>query len=133
MRRRAVNVVIDLFDVFAVIALTIAQAKEPLFQNRIAAVPQCQRKTQDLVFVRDAANAVLAPSISTGARLIVSKIVPRIAIGAVIFADGAPLAFTQIWTPFLPIFLEDMYLLRNLDHILLEIAVQLSFLSRASY
>ena len=47
VRRRRVEVVVALLDVLAVVAFAVGQAEQPLFQNRIASVPERQREAQD--------------------------------------------------------------------------------------
>ncbi len=46
MRGRRVQVVVALLDVLAVIPFAVGQAEQAFFQNRIAAVPERQRKAQ---------------------------------------------------------------------------------------
>ena len=45
------------------IGLAIGQAKCALFEDRILAVPQDQRKTQPLVIVTETGETILAPVI----------------------------------------------------------------------
>ena len=51
-----------------------------------------EREADALVAVANAADAVLAPAIGAGARVIVREIFPGGAVGAVILANRAPLA-----------------------------------------
>src|SRR5271166_243928 len=90
---RAVQIMIIFFDVLTVIGLAVGQAERALLQDRILAVPQRQRKTQTLVIVTDAGEAVLTPVISARTGLVVTEIVPGVPVRAIILADGAPLAF----------------------------------------
>ena len=46
--RRRVEVVVQLFHVFAVIAFGVRQAEQTLFQDRVVAVPQRERQAQAL-------------------------------------------------------------------------------------
>ena len=78
MRRRGIEVVVQLLDVLAMISLGIGQAKQPLLENRIAAVPQGQRQTEMLLIVADARQAVLAPAIGAAAGLFVGEVFPGI-------------------------------------------------------
>ena len=64
---------------------------EAFFENRVLAVPQRQAKAKPLLVVGDSSQAVFAPSIRAGARLIVREIIPGVAAFAVIFANGSPL------------------------------------------
>src|SRR5262249_30205110 len=98
-----------LFDILAVVTLRIGEAKEPLFENRIFAIPQRQRKAQALPIVGEAGQTVLAPAVSPRASLIVAEVVPRVAIVAVVFAHSAPLALAQVGAPLVP---HDTVLLR---------------------
>src|SRR5262249_38498627 len=50
----AIEVKIIFFDVFPVVALAIGQAKEPLLEDRVLAIPQGKRKAQPLVVIADA-------------------------------------------------------------------------------
>ena len=99
MGRRTVDVVIQLLDVFAVIALGIGQPEQPLLQDRIALVPQRNAEAQVKMVVAKTADAVLAPAIGAAARVIVRQIIPSIAIGAVVLAHRSPLPVTDIGTP----------------------------------
>ena len=84
------------------VAFTVGQTEEALLENGILAVPEGKRKAQSLFFVGQTGNAVFAPAIGSRSGMVVSKIVPGIAAFAVIFPDGTPLSFTQIWSPSLP-------------------------------
>src|SRR5262245_9291489 len=61
--RRRVEVEVVLFDVLAVVGFAVGQAKKALFENRVLAVPQRQRKTEPLVVVGKTGQTVLAPAI----------------------------------------------------------------------
>ena len=102
MRRRRVQVVVELLDVFAVISLAVGQPEKSLLQNRIALIPQRQGQAQNLVVVGKSRDTVFAPAIRAAAGVIVRKIVPGIAMRAVVLAHRAPLPFAQIRTPLLP-------------------------------
>src|SRR5580698_9005068 len=52
--------------------------------------------------VAKAGDAVFAPAVSAGTRVIVREIIPGVAVGAVVLANRAPLAFGKIRTPALP-------------------------------
>src|SRR3954454_6024852 len=94
-----VQVVIILLDIFPVITLAIGQSEHPLLQDRVLAIPERQRKTQPLLIITDAGEPVLTPVIGARAGLIVAKIIPCVAVRAVILTDGAPLALAEIWPP----------------------------------
>src|SRR5215510_3117144 len=84
------------------ITLAVGESKEPLFQNRIALVPESQGKAESLLVIRDAAQPVFAPSIGARAGLVVWEVVPSGAIVAVILSHRSPLAFAKIRSPLLP-------------------------------
>ena len=102
MRRRGVEVIIKFLHVLAVIAFAVRETKEPFLQNRIFAVPQRQRQTEALLLVADAGQTILAPAIGAAAGVVVRKVIPRRAAGAVILAHRAPLAFGKIRPPKMP-------------------------------
>jgi hypothetical protein len=99
--RCAVEVVIVLLDVLAVIALAVGQAEQPLLEDRVLAVPQGNRKAQPLVVVAETGKPILAPVIGARAGLVVGKVAPCIAVLAVVLADGAPLALAEVRPPLL--------------------------------
>ena len=66
-------------------------------------VPQRQREADVLMPIGDAGEPVLIPAIGSRAGVIVRKVVPRGAVRAVVFADGAPGAFTEVGSPALPV------------------------------
>ena len=81
------------------IPLIAGQSEEPLFENRIAAVPESQREAQPLVVIADSRDAVLAPAIGAHVRMLEGEKLPRGAAFAVVFTNGPPLALRQIRTP----------------------------------
>jgi hypothetical protein len=85
----AVEVIIIFLDVLPLIALAIGEGEEPLFEDRVLAVPQDNGKAQSLVVVADLGEAVFAPVISTRAGLVVGEIVLCIAVLTVVLADRA--------------------------------------------
>ena len=92
VRGCTVDVKIIFFYVFAVIALVACESEIAFFQDRIMAVPEGQCKAKLLAAVTDAQDPVLAPAIGPGAGLVVGKIFPGRAVGAVVLPDCAPLA-----------------------------------------
>src|SRR6516165_5247829 len=104
MRRRAIEIVVELLDVLTVIAFAVGEPEQALLEDRVAPVPQCHRETQPLLVVREPRDAILTPAVSTAARLIVREVVPRVAVGAVILTHRSPLAFGEIRAPGLPAF-----------------------------
>ena len=99
VRRRVVEVEVVLLDVLAVVALVGRQAEEPLLEDRIAAVPEGGGEAQELVAVADAGDAVLAPAIGLAAGQVVRQVVPGVAVGGVVLADGAPGAVGDVRPP----------------------------------
>src|SRR5262249_7626900 len=89
-------------DVLAVVAFVVREPEEPLFENRIVAVPQRKGKAKTLLVVGDAREAVFAPVIRARAGVLVREVVPGVAVVAVILADGSPLPLAQVRTPLLP-------------------------------
>src|SRR6516164_2396197 len=99
---RAVEVEVILLDILAVITLAVAQPEQPFLEDRVAPVPQRQREAEQLAVIGDASEPVLPPPVRTVLRVIVSEVVPGVAVRAVIFAYGPPLPLTQIRPPLLP-------------------------------
>jgi len=64
--RRAVEVKVVLFDVFAVIRLAVRESEQALLEDRVLAVPQGQAEAEVLLVIGNAGDAVLAPAV--GAR-----------------------------------------------------------------
>jgi hypothetical protein len=56
------------------VALGICQAEQALFDDRVPLIPQGQRQAQPLLVVADPGNAVLAPPVGAGPRLVVTEI-----------------------------------------------------------
>src|SRR5262249_9751220 len=84
------------------IALVVGESEEALFQDWIALVPESQCKAESLLVIRNAAQPILAPSIGARAGVVVWKVVPSVAIVAVVLAHRPPLAFAKIRSPLLP-------------------------------
>src|SRR5690242_20561923 len=103
MGRDVIEIEVIFLDVLAVISFVPANAKQALLEDRIAAVPEREGETQPLVVIADAGNAVLGPAIGAGAGVIVWKKLPRVSIGAVVFARIAPGSLRQIRSPASPV------------------------------
>ena len=99
---RAVEVVVVLLDVLAVVALAIGEAEETLLDDRVAPVPQRQRKAQPLLVVGDAGQAVLAPAVDARSGLIMAEVLPGITGSAVVLAHRTPLTLREVGPPGLP-------------------------------
>jgi hypothetical protein len=90
-------------DVLAVVRLGTGQPEGALLENRVAPVPQRQAQTEALFDVREPGESVLAPPVGPGPGVIVGKVGPRLAIGAVVLADGPPLALADVRPPEVPV------------------------------
>src|ERR1700676_1085299 len=102
MRRRGIQVVIELLDVLAMIGLIVGEAEETLLQNRVMAIPQRHRQAQVLLVVADACDRVLAPAIRPTPRLIVAEVFPGGATARIVFPHRSPLTFAEIGSPASP-------------------------------
>src|SRR5262249_26527712 len=102
VRGGAVDVEVILLHIFAVIALTIRQTEQALFEDGIAAIPKSDREAKLLLVIRDARQSVFSPAIGARARLVMTEIVPGISVVTVVLANRAPLPFAKIGSPFLP-------------------------------
>jgi hypothetical protein len=57
----------------------------------------------ELLFViGNARQTIFPPAIGAGAGLVMTEVVPSVSILAVVFANRAPLSFTEIRSPFFP-------------------------------
>src|SRR5262245_59823901 len=102
MGRRAVEIEVVLIDVLAVIPFAVGETEEAVLQDRIAAVPQRDRKAQALLIVGHAGQPVFTPPVGARAGLIVREVRPRIAVVAVVFANSPPLALAEVRSPLPP-------------------------------
>ncbi len=99
---RAVDRPPVLLDVLAVVALAVGETEQPFLEQRVAAVPHRQREVEESETVADAADAVLAPTVGTGVRLLEGQVVPGVAVGGVVLAHRAPLPPGQVRAPQAP-------------------------------
>src|SRR5690349_7739281 len=99
MRWRRREVVVVFLLVLPVVALCVTQAEQSLLQDRIPAVPESQRETQNLVPVADAGQSVFAPPICPAASHVVRQVVPGVSICGVVLAHRSPLPFADVRTP----------------------------------
>src|SRR5215831_3341504 len=102
MSRRTVQVDVVLLDVLTVIGLAVGEAEQTFFQDRVPAIPESNREAELLLIIGDPRKAIFAPAVGAGPRLVMTKVVPRIPVRAVVFANCTPLPFTEIGPPFLP-------------------------------
>ena len=111
VRRRAVQVAVELLARPRRGCPPAGQAEEALLENRVAAVPQRQREADALVPVRDAREAVLVPAVGARSGVVVREVVPGGAAGAVVLAHRAPGPLAQVRSPALPVLLLEPRLL----------------------
>ena len=102
VRWRAIEVEVVLLHVLAMVAFAVGQPEEPLFENRILAVPEGQAEAEALLVVGNAGDAVFAPAVGARAGMVVREEVPGVAVLAVVLAHGAPLSFTEVRPPLFP-------------------------------
>ena len=99
MRRQVVGVEPIVLGVFTVIPVVSIQPERALLDHGVLAVPQRERETETLTFIRDAEQPVLVPAIGAAARVIVGEVAPGVAIAAVVFAHSAPGALGEVRSP----------------------------------
>ena len=85
------------------VALRPGQPERTLLQDRVLTVPQGQAQAEPLFHVTKSGQPVLAPAIGPGPGLVVRQVIPRLAVGAVILADRAPLPLTDVGAPPVPL------------------------------
>ena len=100
--RRRVEVVVELFDVFAVVAFRSGEPEQPLLEDRISLVPQREREGEAALVVADAQQAVFAPAVGPAPGLVVREILPAVAVRRVILPHRPPLTLGQVGAPALP-------------------------------
>ena len=101
--RHGVEVPPVLLDVLAVVALAAGQPESALLEDRVAPVPQRQRQAQPLLDVAEPGQPVLAPPVGPGPGVVVRQVAPRLAVGAVVLPDRAPLPLAEVRTPQVPV------------------------------
>src|SRR5207244_684782 len=97
------KVEVILLHILAVIAFGPCEPEEPLFQDQVLPVPERQREAEELPAVADAAQPVLVPPVSSGARVVMGEVGPCAAVRAVILAHGTPRALAEVRPPALPV------------------------------
>ena len=102
MRRRAVRVEINFLHVFTVVSLRTGHTEKALLQERVPPVPKPEGETKPLLEIANAADPVFAPAIRARSRLLVRKIIPGIAVRAVILAHRSPGPLRQVRSPKMP-------------------------------
>ncbi len=104
MARYAIDEKVQFLDVFTVVALGVIQTEQALLDDRVAPVPKRQAQAPALSLVAEPGQPVLTPTVGAAAGMFMGEVGPGIAIGAVVFAHRAPLAFTQVRAPVAPTF-----------------------------
>src|SRR3981081_463656 len=102
MRRCVIEIEPVFLYVLAVIALVAGESEHPLFENRVAAIPERERENQQLVTVANARDAVFTPAISLATRHVMRKKLPRATVGTALLAHASPRTLTDIWPPLAP-------------------------------
>jgi hypothetical protein len=63
MRRGTVEIEVVILHILAVIALAAGQTESSLFEYRVFAIPECQRKAKILMPVGNPGQSIFIPSI----------------------------------------------------------------------
>src|SRR5207244_1315139 len=84
------------------VALRGNKPERAFLQDRIAAVPKCERKDQELIAIANGRQAILPPAIGFAPGLVMTEVVPGRAIRAVVLAHCSPGALADIRTPASP-------------------------------
>src|SRR4249920_1611928 len=103
MRRRIVQIEVIFLYILTVVALAVREPEQTLLKNRVPAIPHGHAKAQQLLVIADTGNTIFTPAVGAGTRMVMSEIVPCIAILTVIFTDRAPLTFTEVRPPLFPV------------------------------
>ena len=99
VRRHVVEVEPVVLRVLAVVPLVPREAVEALLEDRVGAVPERGGEAEQLVAVGDAEQPVLVPPVGAAPRVVVREVAPRVAVGAVVLAHGAPRALREVRAP----------------------------------
>ena len=84
------------------VAFVACESEQTFFQKGVAPIPQGEGKADELMAIAKASDPVLTPAVGARARVVVRKIVPGLAVRAVVFANGPPLSLAQVRPPTLP-------------------------------
>src|SRR5882724_9751124 len=102
MSRSRVEIKVILLEVFTMIAFAAGETEGALFKDRITAIPERQRKTDQLMAIADARESVLVPAIGARSRVIVWQVVPR---GAMRARDSSSLCSSAVTVRFVLVFM----------------------------
>jgi hypothetical protein len=97
--RSVVEVEVVLLDVLAVVALVRSDAEQALLEDRVLLVPEGRGEAEELIAVRDAGDAVLAPAVGLAAGQLVRQVAPGVAVRGVVLADGGPGPVAEVRPP----------------------------------
>src|SRR5262245_13815637 len=103
MARQVVEIKVVLLDVLAMVPFAIRKPVQPLLEDRIALVPQRQRETQMLFAIAETGQPVLVPPVRPAPCVVVREVLPGVAIGTVVLANGAPRPLGDVGAPALPV------------------------------
>jgi hypothetical protein len=84
------------------IAFMAVQAIEPLFENRVLAVPQREREAQVLMAIAETCEAVFIPTVGARSGVVVRKGFPGAAEWTIVLSHRSPGPFAHIGAPSLP-------------------------------
>src|ERR1700726_1381888 len=104
MVRGVVEKEVVFLHIFPVIALRVRQSEEPFLQDGVGFVPQGQGKTELLLIVVGAQQAVFAPPVRVRAGLIMREEIPGSPARRISLADGPPSPFAEVGSPAVPCF-----------------------------
>src|SRR5262249_38932813 len=102
VRRRRIEVVVDLLDILAMIRLGVRQSEQTLLQDRVLPIPQGEPQTKALLLIAQPRDAILAPAIRAAPRVIVREVFPRRSAPRIILPNRPPLALAEIGSPQTP-------------------------------
>src|SRR6266436_3177317 len=84
------------------ISLAAGQSKISFLQDRIAAVPHSDGKTDHSVSVRNTGDAIFIPTVRLRPCQVVRKVIPGSPISAIVLTDRSPGALAKVWAPPFP-------------------------------
>jgi hypothetical protein len=103
VRRRAIEVVVALLHVLAVVPLMSREPEQSLLEDRISAVPEREGEAESALAVGDSEKPVFSPSVRATAGHVMGEALPNLARGRVILAHRTPLPLGEVRSPALPI------------------------------
>lgn len=89
MRRRGIEIVVELLHVFAVVSLVARDTEEAFLEYAVLAVPQREPEAKTLVIVGDTTQAVLTPPVHARASMFMGEMAPGVTVRRVILAYGS--------------------------------------------